>query len=262
MSASNPAARAARTLVANMRAYAAPHTMMPVMASDFSHLDLRRYDAFRDDMERRGYRFVADVEIPEVSSLPGSVMAPTMVRVMSSADGTIAASYYQVRPRLARRVLLLLVGIFNLRWLAAPRDFAVGLRTRHCVQLHTEFDHGSALVVGNAQASEAITPPPAVERQLFAWDTPIATLLDAHRRRFDDIVASPAGIRPIVVRTLGDLIAIQARQNARKAAHRAQIGLVTEEEVHRMCARFPKLAGPVYAEVVKLLAQEAAAGRR
>ena len=248
MSASTPAARAARTLVANMRAYAAPHTMMPVMPSQFPHLDLRRYDAFRDDMERRGYRFVADVEIPEVSSMPGSVMAPAMLRVMSAADGTVVASYYQVRPRLARRLQLLLVGLLNLRWLAAPRDFAAGLRTRQCVQFHTEFDDGSALATGNAQASGAITPPPSVERHLFAWGTSTATLLDAHRRRLDAIVASAPGLRPIIVRTLGDLASMQERQNARKAAHRAQVGLVTEAEVQRWCARFPKLAGPVYAE--------------
>jgi hypothetical protein len=256
------AAAAARTLVANMRAYAAPHSMMPVMPSQFAHLDLRRYDAFRRDMEQRGYRLVADVEIPEVSGMPGSVMAPTMLRVLSAADGAIVASYYQVRPRFPRRLQLLLVGLLHLRWLAAPRDFAAGLRTRHCVQLHTEFDDGSALATGNAQASGTITPPPNVERYLFPWDTPTATLLDAHRRRLDALLASNPRLRPIVVRTPGDLAAAQERQNARKAAHRAQVGLVTEEEVRRMCARFPKLAGPVYAEVVKLLAEEAASGRR
>jgi hypothetical protein len=261
MSTSRTAAAAARSLVNTMRSYAAPHSLMQVMAADFPQLDLRRYAAFQRDLEQRGFAFVADAEIPEVARMPRAGMAPTMLRTMSSADGAIVGSYFQLKASLGGRLGLLLIGLANLRWVAAPRDFVQGMRTRHCVQFHTEFDDGRALATSNAEASRVVTSPPTVERQLLPWNTAIVTLLDAHRRRFDAIV-SRGTVRPLAVRTFGDMVAMQQRQNARKAAHRADIGLVTEDEVRRMCARFPKLAAPVYAEVVKLLEDEAVDAKR
>jgi hypothetical protein len=246
-------------IIARMREYGAAHTVMPVIASQFGHLSLARYGQFQARMEQLGFRFLTDVEIPEVSNLTCSVMAPTMLRTMTS--GVVVATYYQVRPRVGRRLLLLGLGLLNLRLIAAPRDFIAGMRTRHCVQLHSEFDDGRSLTTGNGQAAASITPPPSVERHLFPWGTPLATLLATHRQRFDEIAGERADARPVVVSTLQDLLDMHRRQNARKLAHRTAVGVVTRDEIRRMCARNPALADAVCAEVEKLLAHESSSSR-
>jgi hypothetical protein len=252
----SPAAEVARVLIARMREYGAPHSVMPVMASQFGHLNLAEYGRFQSRMESQGFRFIADVEVPEASNMVNTVVAPAMLRMMASADGQVVAAYYQVRPKIGRRLLLVALGLLRLRVIAAPREFFRGIRTRHCVQLHSEFDDGRTLTTSNAEAAAAITPPPSIERHLHPFGTPVATLLAEHRRRFAAIVQGTGGPRPIVVRTLRDLIDMHKRQNARKIAHRKEVGVVTRDEVLRFCARHPALAEAVCTEVEKLLARE------
>ncbi|MGA7937135.1 MAG: hypothetical protein WCA35_26525, partial [Kovacikia sp.] len=108
---SESAAKAARQIVESMkRLYSEPYTTVTVSETDFSHLNLSLYRSFRLDMEARGFRFLADLEILEISSSPTSLIARTMTRSMLLESRHIVSDYYQVKPRIWRRIKLLAKG--------------------------------------------------------------------------------------------------------------------------------------------------------
>jgi hypothetical protein len=67
------ARQAAERIVAKMRAqYSGPHTIVRVKEEAFPHLDLEAYASFQSDLEKSGYRLIADVELLDVSNAAGS----------------------------------------------------------------------------------------------------------------------------------------------------------------------------------------------
>ncbi len=143
--------------------YGSMHTRVLVKEEDFTHLDLSAYHAFREEMEANGFRYLADYEILEVTNSPGTLLARTMLRAMVSREGNVVAGYYQTKPRVWRRVQGLLRGLLNLRFMDAPRDFAEGMKTRHCVDFSTEFEDCTFLCTSNAEGAAKMTSPPEID---------------------------------------------------------------------------------------------------
>lgn len=155
--------KAAEEIIGNMkRAYTAPYTIVPADEQAFSHLDLSVYRRFKETLEGDGFRFISDYEILEVNNSPSSLLARTMIRCMLSADGGTSASYYQIRPRIGRLVTNLLVGIVNLRFMAAPSFFLENARTKHYYDFESEIA-GAYVTTSNAAGAAAMsllhTPP-------------------------------------------------------------------------------------------------------
>jgi hypothetical protein len=252
--------QAARRIIAIMRErYAVSRTVVSVRETDFAHLDLAAYRSFRTQAAASGFRYLGDQEWLELSRSPTSLMARTMSRSMVSADGRVAAGYYQVKPRLGRLIRALVKGWLNLRFIDATRNILGNLPTRHYIDLLTEFDDGRSLVCSNAVEAAKISVPPTVERHILAgasW----SALLDLHRRRLDEILRGNAAARPVVIASLDDLRRMHDRQHAQRAAHREGARLVSQEEMRGMCAAHPELADQVFAAVQKLLDAERPAG--
>jgi hypothetical protein len=251
---SESTAKAARHIVELMQtSYSETHTVVPVSETDFPHLNLLTYRSFLADMEARGFRHVADLEILEVSRSTTTLLARTMIRSMISEDGCIVSNYYQVKPRICRRMKLLAKGLLNRRFIDAPHNFINGMRTRHCADFETEFDDRSFLTTSNAQAAALISAPPTIETHYFPYGTSSSVLLDAHRRRLDEILHTRSGVKPIALSCASDLLQMQKRQRLQKMAHRASIQWVTQTELQGMSAGNPHLGDEVFAEVQKLL---------
>jgi hypothetical protein len=251
---SESAAKAARQIVESMkRLYSEPYTTVTVSETDFSHLDLSLYRSFRLGMEARGFRYLADLEILEISNSPTSLIARTMTRSMLSESRNIVSDYYQVKPRIWRRIKLLAKGLLNGRFIAAPRNFINGIKTRSCVGFETEFDDGSFLITSNAKSAELISVPASIERQFFDYGTSFSLLLDAHNKRLDELLQSRSGVKPITLSSLSDLLQMQKRQQLQKVAHRATVQWVTKAEIQGMSSSNPKLGDEVFSEVQKLL---------
>ncbi|MGM9483322.1 hypothetical protein ACS5PN_19150 [Roseateles sp. NT4] len=251
---------AAQAIVAMMRAqFSAPHTMVLADESQFRHLDLAAYARFQAEMEASGFRAVGDVEILEISNSPTTLIARTFIRNMLSADGEVLAQYYQLRPRIWRRLKLLLRGLLNLRFVAAPRNFYESLATRHCAGFETEFADGRQLVTSNAQAASVLSGPPAIENAYFPYGTPVPQLLTSHRGRISSIAAGEAPTRPSAMRSMEDILAMQRRQSMLKVAHRSAVQWVTQGELRQMAQGQDELSEEVFAEIQRLLKSERSA---
>jgi hypothetical protein len=248
---------AAKSILTQMREqYATPQTLEPAEPRKYDHLQLQRYAMFHAAMEARGFTFLGDYQIPEWNNSPTTMLAPTMIRGMASHDGAILAGYFQVLPRMARRLKMLAIGLLNFRLIAAPRDFARNLGMNELVDLTTEFDDGSFLVTSNAVPAALIAPPPSVECRFHASKTPLPDLMADHTRRLDEIRREPQGRKPVPVRTAEDLLRLEKRLRALKMEHRASVQWVTQEELRAFASGDTKQADAIYAEVQRLLAAE------
>ena len=248
------AASAARQIVDSMqKSYSAPQTLTPVSEADFPRLDLAKYQSFRTDMEVRGFRYVADLEILELSQSTTTLLARTMIRSMISTDGSIALGYYQIKPRIWRSVKLLATGLLNFRFIDAPRNFLDGMRTKHCIDFETEFVDGRFLITSNAQLAGLISGPPTIESNYFSFGTPVSVLFDFHRKRLDEILSSGAGIKPAALSSVSEILQMQKRQSTQKAAYRAAVQWVTKEELQGISFGHTDLGNEVFSEVQKLL---------
>jgi hypothetical protein len=246
--------KAARHILETMqRQYGAPNTMVSAAEADFAHLDLAAYRTFRAAREGEGFRHVGDLEVLEVSRSPTSLLARTMLRSMVSEDGFVVSDYYQVKPRIGRYMKLLARGLRNLRFIDAPRSFARGMHTRHCIGFSTEFDDGTSLVTSNAQAASLISGPATIESHYFPFGTPSPVLLQAHRARVEEILCAKPQMKPVAIASLSDLLQMYKRQSTQKAAYRATAQWITKAELEGMSAGRPEIANAVFSEVRKLL---------
>ncbi len=253
-------AQTARKILDDMkRNYATPVTLRPVAARNFAHLDLRRYDALRAALEKRGFRCLGDFENTAVNESPSTLLAPTFVRASVSEEGTLVVGYYQTQPRMGRHLKLLLTGLLNLRWLAAPRNFAAQTRKHQCADVTTELDDGTFIVTSNAQSAALLSQPPAIRSDFHAFDTPLPVLLDRHRAELARTLHGGAR-RALQVRSDEDLLSMEKRMAAAKIAWRESVNWVTRDELRAMAGGNNDFADAVYEEVRRLVAAERAGG--
>lgn len=248
------ALKAARNILGDMRRqFSKPHSMIPADEHEFGHLNLSAYSAFVDDLQPLGFKVLGDLEIPEVSNSPTTVLARTMIRNMLSADGHVIAQYYQVKPRIWRRVKVLVRGLFNLRLVDAPVSFLQAMVTRHCVSFETEFEDGRQLITSNAEAAGMISDPPSIDSTYFPYGTPTTELLERHVSRLSEVsTESP----PLQLRSMDDVLQMQKRQSMLKVAHRNTLQWVSHDEILAMSGGNNNLADDVFREIQKLIIEE------
>lgn len=264
LSSATPAAagvaQAARKILDDMkRSYATPVVLRPVAARNFAHLDLKRYDALRAALEKRGFRSLGDFENPVVNQSPSSLLAPTFIRASVSEEGTLVVGYYQTRPRMARHVQQLMRGLLNMRWLAAPRNFIEQTRRHQCADVTTELDDGTFIVTSNAQSAAMLSQPLGILSDFHPFDTPLPVLLDRHRAQLARTLHGGTR-RALQVSTDEDMLAMEKRMAACRIAWRESVNWVTRDELRAMARGNNVFADAVYEEVRKLVAAERAAG--
>lgn len=252
----SPLRIAAQDLLARMRnTYGAPHTVVPVQEADFPHLDLSAYAGFQSDLGKLGFKPLGDVEILDISQAYKTFAARTMIRGMLSGDGHVSAAYFQHKSLLSHQLRLLLTGLWHCRFIAAPAAFIRGMKTRHSIELTTEFSDGRVLNTMNLDQSSVISVPPSIERWFFAG-CPIAQLLAHHLARVREILDEHPDVRPVFMASLDDVLQMQARQKALKDSHRVAVQWITREELLDMTKGNQALADAMYFEVQKVLANE------
>lgn len=253
------AEKSARNILQSMKqTYGAAKKLIPASEAEFSHLDLSNYRRFRADMEAERFKYVGDFEILRTSQSAIALFSETMIRIMVSQDGSITTTYYQHKRRRWPLIKALATGLLGLNWVSTPKYFVRDLKTRHCVGFGSEFDDGRYLITSNAEAAGKITMPPNMEQHFFPYDTATPVLLDAHRKRMAEILQTNPGIGPLVASGAEDILQAHDRLSAQKGAYRASVQWVTQDELRAMSNGNHRYADEVYAEVQKLIAQDAA----
>lgn len=251
--------QAAHNILKNLRAAydGKTQTRAPADERDFRHLDLAAYRRFRADMEARGYRFLADYEIVNVSRARSGVMARTFIRTLVSADGATVCSYYQSKQRLGKRLWMLFNALMDGRGKAAWENFRNALTLRHCVDIGSDFPGGRSVSASNAEDAGKIANPPAIETHFFPYGTPLDSLLQAHTARLAQLRAEAPDLQPLVISTVDELFRLQDQIVAQKAAYRRSVGWITRDELRAMASGNETFADAVYEEIRNLLAREA-----
>ncbi|WP_266171315.1 hypothetical protein [Dyella subtropica] len=246
--------QAAQRIIASMRrSYGSEFTYLEVKEGDFTHLDLRAYRDFQIRHEAQGFRHLRDVEIAELTASPTTLLARTFIRSMVSADGGIVADYYQVKPRMARLMRLLLRGLGNGRWLDSPKFFLRTLKTKHCTGYESELSNGDFITTSNAESAGKLSLPPSIDSEFHPYGTLPAVLASRQLQRLKARLAAAPDLHPCPVRTAEDLMQMQRRLKQQKNAYRAAVNWVTQAELEKMSPGNPQLAAVIYEEVRRQL---------
>ncbi len=194
-------------------AFVPRHEYRKVEARLFGHLDLGFYDEARDYLVAQGGIWFGDFENLTVKA--SAIDLRTFIRILTAEDQTICICLYHPKPKLWTRLLL---------WIAR---FKLG-RTVDC---ETEFPDGRYLITNNAQEASRLTLPPGFDEQYLPADTSYEVVFQTHQQRLKDFLAANPGVPPTMMRTAEEVMEMQHRMQAIKAAYRKEVGGVTKDEL-------------------------------
>jgi hypothetical protein len=242
----------AEKLVAKMKAlHSKPPTIVPARESEFTHLDLDAYARYRTALEAKGYRFLDDIEVLDISNAPDTVVERTMIRTMLSADGTIGAGHYQMRSRWEVMTKNLVEGILNLRWFDAPASFLGNLATKYIHEFESEVGQ-TIVITGNGEIAGVWSTPASIDALHLPNGTALEAVRVAHVARLAKAVER-TGAQPTHMRNMEDSIAMSDRMRQQKHAHRAASGWITHDELIRLSRGNMVLADSIFEEVQAIL---------
>ncbi|MDZ7630348.1 MAG: hypothetical protein U5K74_03025 [Gemmatimonadaceae bacterium] len=184
----------------------------------------------------KGFTRLADVEDTTITSAPGGVLMPVLIRTLLSRDGTVMAALYhpRIKPLLVRVLL----------WLLRRSPGKV-------VDMETECSDGSFVVTSNAVTAEAIDLPALISAEYQPAKTSAFSLHSRHVTRVAEHLAQRTGVTAKVITTHEELVASQNRMNAIKAAYRGDVGGITREELDRLAVFGTSLTRDVHDAVTR-----------
>lgn len=178
-----------------------------VKAQKFGHLDLEYYDHVRDELVSRGCVCVGDYENVTLKGSPNDPM--TFLRILISSDGHTSIALYHYP-------------------LLGPAG--------RIIDCETELGSNGYLVTSNAQTAGQLDPPPGFDMKYYSPKTPATKVFEAHHSRIKKLLAKSMSMEATLMKGVGDVLEMQERMHAAKAAYRQQVGYVTEKELERLGA--------------------------
>src|SRR5882757_4359126 len=143
--------------------YGEPHELVRVSPAAFPEADLEFYDRARGELERRGYRWLADVEDLTMSRI--YPQNRTFLRLFVDAGGMIRANAYHLHPRGVVVSLLQLVQLY-------PRHLRV-------IELVTEIGN-TFIVTSNTHGVDRLEPPPEAKIDRLPVNAPLVEVVARH----------------------------------------------------------------------------------
>jgi len=200
--------------------YGEPHELARVSPAAFPEADLEFYDRARSAFERRGYRWLADVEDLTLTRI--YPQNRTFMRVLVDAGGMIRASAYHLHPRGVVISLLQLVQLF-------PRHLRV-------VELVSEIQ-GVFLVTSNTHGVDRLEPPPEAKVERLPLGTPLAEVVAIHEKRITALLRTHPERTPVSFESYDDIVGSMARAHVAMARHRQKVGGLSRDELERLKGR-------------------------
>jgi hypothetical protein len=200
--------------------YGEPHELAKVDPAAFPEADLEFYDLAKAELERRGYKRIADVEDLTMSRI--YPQNRTFIRLFVDAGGMIRAGVYHLHPRGVVISLLQLVQLY-------PRHLRV-------VELVTEIQ-GTFLVTSNTHGVDRLEPPPEAKVERMPLGTPILEVVSAHEKRITELVRKHPERAPVTYESFEDLTSSMGRAHVAMARHRQKVGGLSRDELERLKGR-------------------------
>lgn len=204
-------AKAARDVVADLEIVLCEPKLdtEPADLARYRWLDRRWYARATKQLERRGFRFLRDIDATAVTAKGAP---PSCVRVLLSDDGCTAAALYQSVPRSPRplmKALLWLTGHWH-----KPR----------VVELSSYTEDGRVLSTSNQGGLNQFSFPPNVSRRSLSLGAPVKEVWSVHRTHLEG-----AGTRAVRFYDFEGLEAAREAQRAKQNAWRLEVGILPEE---------------------------------
>ena len=201
--------------------YAGEHEYARVVPPAFPDADLAFYDASSAELEKQGFRRLADIEDLTLSRVYPDQR--TFIRVLVDQGGVIRAGIYHVRPRGG------LVWLFQL----------LGQVPRHvrAVELVSEVPTGKFLSTSNTKGIDRLEPAPEIRVERLDRTATVAELVARHRARLQAHVRAHPDQVPAHLITYDEMLASVQRGNLVVARWRQKVGRLTRDELERMQGR-------------------------
>ena len=200
--------------------YGEPHELARVSPAAFPEADLEFYDRARGAFERRGYRWIADVEDLTLTRIyPHN---RTFLRLFVDSGSMIRASVYHLHPRGLVLSMLQLVQL-------SPRHLRV-------IELVSEVQ-GSFLVTSNTHGVDRLEPPPEARIERLPLVTPLDEIVKRHEHRITELLRAHPERTPVHFESFEDVIASIARAHVAMARHRQKVGGLSRDELERLKGR-------------------------
>lgn len=200
--------------------YGEPHELARVDPEAFPEADLEFYERAKQELEARGYKFLADVEDLTMSRI--YPQNRTFLRLFVDAGGMIRASAYHLHPRGVVISLLQLVQLF-------PRHLRV-------LELVTEIQ-GTFLVTSNTHGVDRLEPPPEAKPERLPVGTSIGEVILTHEKRITELLRKYPERSPVTFESYDDILASMARAHVAMARHRQRVGGLSRDELERLKGR-------------------------
>lgn len=200
--------------------YGEPHELVRVTPAAFPEADLEFYDRVKGELERKAYRWIADIEDLTMSRI--YPQNRTFLRLFVDAGGMIRASAYHLHPRGVVISLLQLVQLY-------PRHLRV-------VELVSEVQ-GAFVVTSNTHGVDRLEPPPEARVERLPLGTPIGEIVAAHEVRIRELLRQHPERSPKSFESYEDVLGSMARAHVAMARYRQKVGGLSRDELERLKGR-------------------------
>lgn len=200
--------------------YGEPHELARVSPAAFPEADMEFYDRARGAFERRGYRWIADVEDLTLTRI--YPQNRTFLRLFVDAGSMIRASVYHLHPRGMVMSMLQLVQLY-------PRNLRV-------IELVSEVQ-GTFLVTSNTRGVDRLEPPPEAKIERLPLVTPLDEIVKLHETRITELLREHPERMPVHFEAYEDVLASMGRAHVAMARHRQKVGGLSRDELERLKGR-------------------------
>lgn len=198
----------------------------PDARKEFPNLDYDFYDSMESQLRQRGFSYHGDWEDTSITAQHPNMK--TFIRVLLSADGTIAAGIYDVKPK---------------GWLRLLQKVNLIEKDMRTLDLETEFTNGAFLGTHTIHPKSLLRETPGITRVLRPRGTSASALLEVHERILADWKQNHPEFVPVVLRSAAEAQAMQHRMQQLKQKHREATGYFTREDMNRISRGNLELTG-------------------
>jgi hypothetical protein len=229
------AAGGGRRLRAELDAiYGGEHEYARVTPAAFPDADLGFYDRATGELERMGFRRIADVEDLTLTRVYPE--RRTFLRVFVDEGGAIRAAIYHLRVR-SGGALMSAMGM-------GPRDLQV-------IDLVSEVPRGQFVATSNTRGLDKLSTPRELDIERLEVNASVPQVVARHRARLTERVRKRMADAPVALWTWEEVLASIQRGHVVQARHRKAIGGLSREEVERFTGRPLTAAEEVFLHEVR-----------
>jgi hypothetical protein len=208
----------ARNMLRMLRAgYSGQIDYPPASPSTHGYVAWRQYDELRRELEREGFRYLADLVALSAHVTP-KMSRPAVVRLLADESNEVLASLYHLPLRWT------LMGIIA-RFLGGGGFF---------LDLTTDFEDGASVQPTTAKQAGSWTAPPQILSEHLPRSTTFPHAIARHRERVRAYRAEHPAASPVRFSTLDDIHEAFAREARIRHEYRQSIGWATREEMARV----------------------------